>query len=220
MKQVVLNKALDFILPRFCTACQSKLSQNEKVLCRSCIENIEFVSSERIENEFIRKFFSDNVITDFVSSFLFIEGSVVQKLIHSLKYDQNFQAGNLISKLIYDRLSSRLKEWKADMIIPVPLHSLRRAERGYNQAKEISKGISRLAGIPCNSKILRREKYTRTQTKFTLSQRKKNISGAFSRHDYFLSMNFVFFNIVFTASISAILASAIFLGEPMILHSV
>ena len=150
------------------------------MLCRSCIENIEFVSSERIENEFIRKFFSDNVITDFVSSFLFIEGSVVQKLIHSLKYDQNFQAGNLICKLIYDRLSSRLKEWKADMIIPVPLHSLRRAERGYNQAKEISKGISRLAGIPCNSKILRREKYTRTQTKFTLSQRKKNISGAFS----------------------------------------
>ncbi len=73
-----------------------------------------------------------------------------------------------------------IEQWQADLIIPVPLHHLRKAERGFNQSKEISKGLSKELGIKKSSMILKRNRFTKTQTKFTLIERKSNIDGAFS----------------------------------------
>ena len=70
-------------------------------------------------------------------------------------------------------------KWDIDIIIPVPLHHLKKAERGYNQSEFIVKGLSDKLNIPYSTKALKRVRYTETQTAFNLGEREKNISNAF-----------------------------------------
>jgi competence protein ComFC len=70
--------------------------------------------------------------------------------------------------------------WMIDYLIPVPLHPLKKAERGYNQSFYISNGISRQTGIPVKNNLLKRVRYTDSQTTMTFLERKENVGGAFS----------------------------------------
>jgi ComF family protein len=134
---------------------------------------------ERLSREFDRKFLSDSIINEFRSCFIFFENSVIQKIIHHLKYDQNFHAAKYLGKLIFETFSEIIDGWEADIIIPVPLHKLRQAERGYNQAEEIARELSNKTGISVKSKLLRRTKHTSSQTSLNLIDRKNNIADAF-----------------------------------------
>lgn len=175
-----LNHVFDLFLPQFCINCSAKVSIDEKFICSICYKKIELASVERIRNEFDRKFQTDRLISDFNSAYVFHNDSEIQNLIHALKYDQNYLLGIFLGKKISSLLSNKIMLWNADLIIPIPLHNLRKAERGYNQSLEITKGISRETGIRYSNSIMKRNKFTATQTKFTLSERKENISGAFS----------------------------------------
>jgi ComF family protein len=72
-----------------------------------------------------------------------------------------------------------MKYWKIDLIIPVPIHHLKKAERGYNQSDFIAKGLSTALNIPYSSKSIKRIKYTESQTKLNMNERALNVSNAF-----------------------------------------
>jgi len=179
LKNLAFNFLFDFLLPRFCTACEKKLTKSEKVVCDDCFKTVKIASLSRLQNEYIRKFSNENIISGFSSAFVFSDDSSIQKLIHSLKYDQNYQVGIFLGIKTALQLRHVIKKWNADYLLPVPLHSIRKAERGFNQANEITKGVSRKTDIPIKSKIIKRIKNTQTQTKFTLNERKENIHNAF-----------------------------------------
>ena len=66
-----------------------------------------------------------------------------------------------------------------DAIVPVPLHSIRLRERGYNQAELLTKSISKQSGIPIHADALFRRKYTKTQTQMNNIERIHNVQNAF-----------------------------------------
>lgn len=66
----------------------------------------------------------------------------------------------------------------AEMIIPVPLFWWKYLKRGYNQAALLVDNISLEANIT-NSKVLKRIKHTKSQTKLSENARIKNILNAF-----------------------------------------
>ncbi len=69
------------------------------------------------------------------------------------------------------------------MIIPVPIHHLKKAERGYNQSDYLAKGLSKSLNIPYSSKAIKRIKYTVSQTGLNMNERALNVSNAFKvRH--------------------------------------
>jgi competence protein ComFC len=175
----ILISLFDFFLPRLCVVCEIKISVSEIIICSDCYANFEIATKTRIQNEFKRKFTKEKLIADFLSAFIFHNDSEIQKLIHSLKYDQNFLVGKFLGGKTAEILNSKINYWNADLILPVPLHSLRKAERGFNQACEIAKGISRRVNVPLKLNILKRNRFTKTQTKLNLLERKKNIVGAF-----------------------------------------
>ncbi len=173
------NNILDFFLPRFCLSCNAKLREN-KFLCPNCFVQLEFAKQELISSEFNRKFLEEKIITDFQTAFIFREDSVLQKLIHSLKYKSNFKVGKYLGVISANRIYNKIQLWDADLIIPIPLHYLKRASRGFNQAKEVSKGISEVMKIEINPKVLKRNRFTETQTKLTLSERRANVKDSFT----------------------------------------
>jgi len=67
----------------------------------------------------------------------------------------------------------------ADLLMPVPLHWSRRLKRGFNQAEIFAKEISRITGIPVDSRTLRRCRATSSQAGLSRRQRRENLRGVF-----------------------------------------
>lgn len=86
-------------------------------------------------------------------------------------------------------LATPLAEWlaaawqqyqmEADLIVPVPLHSKREAERGYNQSALLARALARAAGATVAPAELVRTVHTRPQVGLTAEERRRNIAGAF-----------------------------------------
>lgn len=175
-----LTPLVDFFLPRFCSACKTKLSVGIEIVCVTCLSSIHRPDEHKLKNEFDRKFRSDKIISDFTSLFLFEKDKELQHIIHELKYNGKFRIGIYLGKLMGKELSKQLDEWKIDFIVPVPLHHLKRAERGYNQSEFIANGIRSVKNIPVRTNFIKRNRFTETQTGFNLTERKENLVDAFT----------------------------------------
>ncbi len=171
---------VDFFLPRFCPSCQTKLTNEENTVCSSCLSKIRRADTVRLLREYERKFRAQNIISNFISLFVFEKDKELQQVIHELKYSGKFSLGSFLGKLTAHELGSRISEWNIDLILPVPLHHLKRAERGYNQSDFIAKVIGSILNIPVKTNLLKRSRFTETQTALTIDERRKNVRGAFS----------------------------------------
>ena len=70
--------------------------------------------------------------------------------------------------------------WRPDALIPVPIHRNRFRERGYNQAEELARELSRLMRVPCVPDLVVRGKDTVPQNGLDPAGRKENIRNAFT----------------------------------------
>ncbi len=68
---------------------------------------------------------------------------------------------------------------RPDIIIPVPLHPQRLRERGYNQALEIARPLSRELAIPLETRVCVRLRPTPPQVGLERDERQHNVRGAF-----------------------------------------
>jgi len=67
-----------------------------------------------------------------------------------------------------------------DLIVPVPLHSGRLHERGYNQAAMLARAAAAWLQRPCLPRLLERRRATAPQTTLAADQRRRNPAGAFA----------------------------------------
>ncbi len=167
----------DFFLPRLCPGCNVKLSIEDKPVCIDCLSSILIVEEERIISEYNKNFGTNKFVSDFYSKYVFETDKTLQQIIHALKYKKQFKLGVFLGELLAEGI--KMKDWNIDLIIPVPIHHLKKAERGYNQSDFIAKGISTALNIPYSSKSIKRIKYTESQTKLNMAERSLNVSNAF-----------------------------------------
>ena len=167
----------DFFLPRICPGCNKKLSVEEKPVCVDCLSSILIADEDRLHNEFDKNFGSTKVIKDFYSKFVFETDKTLQQIIHALKYKKQFKLGVFLGELVAEGIKT--KDWQIDLIIPVPIHHLKKAERGYNQSDYLAQGLSKSLNIPYSGKSIKRIKYTDSQTKLKMKERALNVSNAF-----------------------------------------
>lgn len=175
----ILNQLFDFFFPKICISCQIKLASNEQYICSSCLKSIKKTNRNILDSEFNRKFNHEKIISDFYSLFIFEKEKVLQQIIHDLKYNGNFRVGIFLGELVGKEFREEILNWQPDLIIPVPLFHLKKAERGYNQSFYLAKGISSICKIPISTSILKRIRYTISQTELNLEERKANVKGAF-----------------------------------------
>ncbi len=77
------------------------------------------------------------------------------------------------------------KDW---LVVPVPLYWFRENKRGFNQSDLFGQILSKSLGLDY-SNLLKRTRYTKSQTKLTEAQRRKNIRNAFTINDDQLTIN-------------------------------
>ncbi len=168
------------MLPRFCPACNKKLSADENTVCSICLSKIRLADDNRIKHEFERKFAGKNNISGFNSLYVFEKDKELQKIIHSLKYKQKFLTGKFLGELLGQAKKNDILTWQIDFIIPVPLHIVKKLERSYNQSFYIAKGVGKITGKRIKDSFIKRKRYTQSQTTMNIKEREENIKDAFT----------------------------------------
>lgn len=104
----------------------------------------------------------------------------VDRLIHRLKYGADFGVADALAR----HVGGTVARPAADLIVPVPLHPARLAERGFNQAVEIARPLARRWGMALETRAVVRRR-TDDQVGLALAARRKNLRDAFSCHSRF-----------------------------------
>ena len=104
----------------------------------------------------------------------------LKKLIHQFKYGQKTLLRHLFSHLMISFINTYNIEIQSfDCVVPVPLFSARRRERGYNQAHLLAQPIAETFHLKLSANNLVRIRPTKTQAALTQKERWTNIQGAF-----------------------------------------
>ena len=104
----------------------------------------------------------------------------LDQLVIALKFGSRLAMAPLFARLMRDALLHRPELPLPDLLMPVPLGSERLRQRGYNQALEIARPLSRTLGIELQARLAQRLRETDAQSTLHPEQRRKNMRGAFS----------------------------------------
>jgi ComF family protein len=115
---------------------------------------------------------------DGIRSPLKFEG-IIREAIHQLKYKNLRSIAGPLALLLRDYLVQY--PLPVQVLVPVPLHSKRLRQRGYNQSVLLARELSKLLFIPVVDDCLTRSKFAspQAQTK-SVHERHDNVRGAFS----------------------------------------
>lgn len=177
----MLKNLINLFFPKACSGCNSFLVSNEIVICTECRHEIPLTNHHRtLNNEAFSKFYG-RIPIEFASAlFYFHKKGVVQELIHKLKYKGHQEIGATIGDWYAEELKTVKEFSTVDFIIPVPLHKKRLKERGYNQVTTFGESLSRSLKIPYEASLLKRNVYSKTQTKKTFLGRSESVEQIFN----------------------------------------
>jgi len=100
-----------------------------------------------------------------------------KELIHNFKYSGIREVGPVLAGVLIQRLQAgKIRGEK--VLVPVPLHSRRQRQRGFNQAEILARYVSRRLNIP-GGIALKRKLNTKSQVELSGREWRKNLAGAF-----------------------------------------
>lgn len=178
---------IDLLYPALCPACGKNMEQPNTV-CEQCIQALNRTEHSWIRQNNVEQVFEQlNHPTKQRMRHLFFTGGAWLKydkhtrlLIHKAKYNRQ-------PEILTQLAAQAAHEWDKDhffdgieLIIPVPLHSKRLRQRGYNQSDFIAQGLNQVTNIPVDTTAIIRVKDTPKQARMIgHDARRKNISNAF-----------------------------------------
>lgn len=186
-----MKALIDLFIPRTCVVCGTRLDLGENSLCTGCLAEIPFtyfwsVAANPMADTYNALIQERTERGGFVEPYQFAaalfhynheEG--YSKITQSLKYHADLRTGRLFARMLGRRLSGSPMYFDVDTVIPVPLHLRRLWKRGYNQAGIIASEIARETGARLETRILVRNKYTKSQTRLSHEEKSLNVRDAF-----------------------------------------
>jgi ComF family protein len=188
-KSELFQAAVSLLYPATCTICRKQV-RTGKYLCDECETKIVRIvppfcetCSEPFNGSIDTLFTCANCAhrtIHFDAAVAVYRGrGVVRDVIHEFKYNRQIHLRHLVASWLRAALDDqRLRSCHFDIILPVPLHPARQRERGFNQATLLAELLSKQTSIPCRA-LLKRVRYTTTQTALDRSERMENLHNAF-----------------------------------------
>lgn len=107
----------------------------------------------------------------------------LRELIHLLKYEQVRSAAVILGRMLAEAVSGIESSWTQHplVVVPVPLHTRKLRQRGFNQSELIARDAIKVSGrMALHSRVLDRQRETQSQIGLTRHQRRENLRGAFA----------------------------------------
>jgi len=184
----IASTVIGLIYPPTCVSCGAATGQPH-ALCAACWSGLRLIERpycERLGTPFaldlgVGRLLSPGAIAEppafgRARAVALYEGTA-RDLVHRLKYNDRLDLARTMARMMASAGRELLEE--AEVILPVPLHSLRLWRRRFNQSALLAREIARVSGTPCDLRTLARVKATRPQVGLTRHQRAMNLQGAF-----------------------------------------
>ena len=164
------DNILDLIYPPVCGIC-GKLNQN--YLCKKCQKVLENQSKFVIDEN---QDFNQNLNKHL---YIFKYEGIIRSMILNYKFNEkSYLYITFVNFLLKnEKFFKILKSY--DTIIPVPISSERKNERGYNQSELLAKELAKKLNIECVKNCLIKNKNIIEQSKLNKEERQKNIQGVY-----------------------------------------
>lgn len=172
----------DIFFPSRCLGCNETLQYSKReIFCPICRQEM-VISDTHLETEHpLRKRLNAEFPFKLVlAKYRFPNHSQrISNLIYGLKYQNLRYVGHIEGEEYGAIIAPILHKHRITGLIPTPLHWRKEIRRGYNQSIEYAQGLSQTTQLPVLSKILRRVKMTRSQTRLNKNDRLNNMRDAF-----------------------------------------
>jgi ComF family protein len=104
---------------------------------------------------------------------------LLRELILRCKHQSGESLAEVLGAIWAQCAGNRLREFSAEVVVPIPLHWWRRWTRGYNQSEALARSLASGLRLPFLPHVLRRIRNTPHQTQQTPSVRRDNVRNAF-----------------------------------------
>lgn len=182
-----INIIQDYLLPPTCILCGNP-GYDSRDLCHSCYTHLPrnklccYRCAEILEPPITAPILCGRCLSRqpaFDETYApFIHQGAIRHLIGTLKFGANYKNARLLGMLLAEYIKQTAE--RPDLILPVPLHKARYRQRGFNQALEIARTVSKELQIPLDVTSCRRYRDTPHQTHLSAKKRRKNLKNAFS----------------------------------------
>ena len=187
----VLREAVNAVLPPACPMCGKPApfaGGSRGDICPDCMRKVSYVSEpvclkcgKPVENDEV-EYCSDCSRKEHVydqACAVYEYSKCIKDSIYRFKYHNKREYAGIYAKQIADKCGSMIHAWAPDALIPVPIHSSRLKERGFNQAELIAGELEQLIGIPMDCEALVRVVKTVPMKELDNAHRVKNLQNAF-----------------------------------------
>ena len=179
-----LLSALYDLVPQSCPICGDRCFYPE-LLCQACLGDLPITKSACRRCGV--KLFTASVCGScqaepplYSQTFSAFEyGSPIDSLIQQFKYANRLELGRVLGITMATELAPKMRHLP-DLLVPVPLHRSKLRQRGYNQALELSRWLSKQLGVELDADSTSRRRKTPPQTGLPYKERRHNIRNAFS----------------------------------------
>jgi ComF family protein len=177
----MFQNLLELFVSNTCYSCDRQLIQQEQWVCFHCLSQIEQTHFHQVpqQNELYYRLAGRIPLEGAAALFFFDKKGRLQQLIQALKYQNSPQLGEGLGKLLGAQIKGSDFAQDLQAIIPVPLHYRKHISRGYNQAAYIARGISQVLDLPVKEGVLKRHRFTQSQTRKQAEARWDNVKSAF-----------------------------------------
>lgn len=176
---------MDYLYPRRCPICDEPTGG--RYICAKCKTIPRIVLEPRCVK--CGKHIDDDALEycldcrtsekHFVTGISLYEYDSVSDSIYRFKNKGRSEYADFYTEEMVKRLGKTIKSYKADALIPIPLHKSKEKKRGYNQSEVLALGLSKKLGIPVRNDVLIRTNKTKEQKKLSHGERQNNLVGAF-----------------------------------------
>lgn len=195
MDNTIKKFLLELFFPSFCLGCQKEgtylcndcqstleISEYNYCLCNKNPIRLISPSKDRLSGKCLRC--NDKKLSGLYFALSYKEKSLTRKLIHQFKYQPYIKdLAKVLTKLLTEHFvlakNNTQGIWKDSLLVPIPLEKKRLKSRGYNQAEELAKELSKIIEIPVILENLIKISPTIPQMKLTAKERQNNLKNAF-----------------------------------------
>lgn len=181
--KTLISGISDLAWPNLCLLCDRPLVLGEKILCMNCLYDLPKTGFNHFRaNPAAERFYGKIAFEKATAGFRYQKESKMQLALELLKYKGEKELGEVLAAYSGSQLIKTDFFNDIDLIIPVPLHSNKIKERGYNQSVDIARGLSQACGIPYETDSLKRVCENTTQTTKSIWERWENSRELFAFH--------------------------------------
>lgn len=177
-----------FFPPR-CPVCGAMLPEGCRLVCTRCRADAPLTGFwSEADNAMARRLWGLMPVVRASALFYYSEGSGWRELIHRFKYKGAWRLAREAGLWYGEELRTGGLYDDVDVVVPIPLHPIKRLRRGYNQSEYLAEGIAASLGVDVCRRSVVRIRNNPSQALTPRRERSGNVEGVFAiRHPELLA---------------------------------